>query len=218
MILAAGRGKRLRPLTDAVPKPLLRVRARTLISFQLEQLAKAGFSEVVMNVWYLKDQIQQYLGSGEKYGLQIHYSEEEDLLNTGGGIFHALNLLGDAPFLVVNCDVWTEYPFERLRDLALAEKDLAHLVLVDNPDHHPQGDFGLKENRVCQACQPYLTYSGIGVFKPELWHRYAPAQENFPLIDLLKPAIASEEISGEHYSGKWIDVGTLQRLQSVNKL
>jgi MurNAc alpha-1-phosphate uridylyltransferase len=203
MILAAGRGERMRPLTDAVPKPLLRAGDKTLIEYLLEGLAAAGWDEVVIN---------HALGDGRRHGLRIHYSSEGDEgLETGGGIYRALPLLDSDPFLVVNGDIWTDYPFARLpRTLT----DLAHLVLVDNPEHHPAGDFVLDHGRVLAAGAPKLTFSGIGVYRHALFEGCRPGK--FPLAPLLRAAMAAGRVSGEHYRGAWVDVGTPERLAALD--
>jgi MurNAc alpha-1-phosphate uridylyltransferase len=209
MILAAGRGQRMLALTANTPKPLLKVGQDTLIEHQIKRLRQQGFSDIVINHAYLGQQIVDYLGDGSAYGVHIRYSAENPALETGGGIFHALPLLGDAPFLVVNADVWTDYPFARLKNCTAQ----AHLVLVDNPEHHHNGDFYLTDNRVqLQGKQP-LTFSGIAVYQPDFF-QYCRAG-CFPLAPLLSQAIERQQVSGEHYRGLWLDVGTPQRLQQV---
>jgi N-acetyl-alpha-D-muramate 1-phosphate uridylyltransferase len=213
MILAAGRGERMRPLTDRTPKPLLAVGGRALIEHHLEALARAGCSEVVINHAHLGEQIERALGNGARYGLRIRYSPEGSALETGGGICHALPLLGERPFVVVNGDIWTRYAYGGLpRD----PEGLAHLVLVDNPPHHPAGDFVLVDGAVCAAGGPRLTFSGIGVYRPELFGGCTP--DAFPLAPLLRRAMAAGQVSGEHYRGPWIDVGTPERLAEADQL
>ena len=215
MILAAGRGERMRPLTDTMPKPLLSVAGRCLIEYQIDRLAQAGFSHIVINHAYLGYQIEQKLGDGKRYGVNITYSAEGDnVLETGGGIFKALPLLGCAAFLVVNGDVWTDYPFEQLHQRNYLHQ--AHLVLVDNPDHHPQGDFGLTATFVNNEENQRLTFSGIGVYRPTLFNDCQPGR--FSLVPLLHKAIAAQQVTGEHYQGNWIDIGTPARLQALNTL
>lgn len=212
MILAAGRGERMRPLTDRVPKPLLAVAGRPLIEHQIERLARAGFTELVINLSHLGGLIRDALGDGTRLGVSIAYSDEGGAaLETGGGIFRALPLLGDAPFLVLNGDVWTDYPLETIpRSL----EGLAHLILVDNPAHHPEGDFVLQQRRVRAAGRgPRLTFSGLGVYAPALFSDCSGGR--FPLAPLLRAAMDRGQVSGEHYRGRWIDVGTPARLQEL---
>ncbi len=214
MVLAAGRGERLRPLTDHTPKPLLEVRGQPLIAWHLHALARAGVREAVINLSWLGAQLRTALGGGERFGLRISYSEEpERALEVGGGIFHALPLLGAEPFLVVNGDTYTELDFARL---AIGPRALAHLVLVPNPEHHPQGDFALREGAITTTGEPRLTYSGIGVFRTELFAGCSPGR--FPLLPLLRAAMAAERLSGERFDGAWTDVGTVERLASLNAM
>lgn len=212
MILAAGRGERMRPLTDHTPKPLLQVGGRCLIEHHLNGLAAAGFEEVIINHAHLGQQIEQRLGDGSRYGLKIHYSPERKALDTGGGICRALPLLGGAPFLVVNGDIWTDYPFSRLMNKSVSG---AHLVLVDNPPQHPGGDFVLRDGRVMADGEEKLTFSGIGVYHPDL---FASSPEGaFPLAPLLRKAMAAGKVTGEHYCGRWVDVGTPGRLEQLDR-
>jgi MurNAc alpha-1-phosphate uridylyltransferase len=212
MILAAGRGERMRPLTDATPKPLLRAGGRCLIEYHLENLARAGIRDLVINLGHLGEQIAARLGDGAGYGVTIRYShEEEALLDTGGGIHHALPLLGGGPFLALNGDVYTDFPYERL---PACPTGLAHLVLVPNPDHHPRGDFALRGSRVAEEGAARFTFSGIGVYRPELFAGCAAGA--FPLAPLLRRAMAAGEVSGERYDGLWWDVGTPQRLSALS--
>jgi MurNAc alpha-1-phosphate uridylyltransferase len=211
MILAAGRGERMRPLTDHTPKPLLEAGGRSLIGHHLAALARAGVREVVVNHAHLGAQIERALGDGAAYGLRIRYSPEEVALETGGGIFRALPLLGPDPFIVVNGDVWTDFDPARLR---LADADLAHLVLVDNPAHHPAGDFFLAGDRVREDRGPRLTFSGVAVYRPALFDGCAPGR--FPLAPLLRAAITVGRVSGEHHRGCWVDVGTPERLAALD--
>ncbi len=210
MILAAGRGERMRPLTDSRPKPLLQAGGKALIDYHLENLAATGIQEVVINHAHLGEQIEQALGDGSRYGPRIYYSPESRALETGGGVFQALRLLGREPFLLINGDVWTDYPLARLLQ---APASLVHLVLVDNPPHHPRGDFGLRDGRLVNA-EPRLTYAGLGVYHPDLFADCQPGAA-FPLAPLLHRAIRAEQASGEHYQGKWLDVGTPQRLEQL---
>lgn len=215
MILAAGKGERLRPLTLHTPKPLVRVAGVPLIEYHLRALAAAGVSEVVINHAWLGQQIEDHLGDGQRFGLAIRYSAEGEPLETGGGIFRALPLLGDEPFLLINGDIWCDYPFAALgRPLS----GLAHLVLVDNPAHHPEGDFVLEGGRVDTARDgaPSLTYSGIAVLDPRLFAGCLPGA--FKLAPLLRRAMAQGRVSGERFAGRWVDVGTHERLAEVESL
>ncbi|TVT86737.1 N-acetylmuramate alpha-1-phosphate uridylyltransferase MurU [Pseudomonas sp. H3(2019)] len=215
MILAAGKGERMRPLTLTTPKPLVRVGGVPLIEYQLRALAAAGFSEVVINHAWLGQQIEDYLGDGSRYGLSIQYSPEGEPLETGGGIFRALPLLGDEAFVVVNGDIWTDYDFTSLRQPMAG---LAHLVLADNPAHHPSGDFSLVDGQVRDG-QPgtqTLTYSGIAVLHPKLFA--ACVAGAFKLAPLLRDAMAKGQVSGERLHGHWVDVGTHERLAEVEHL
>lgn len=213
MILAAGRGERLRPLTLHTPKPLVRVAGIPLIEYHIRALAAAGFREVVINHAWLGQQIEDYLGSGERWGVCIQYSPEEEPLETGGGIHQALGLLGEAPFLVINGDIWTDLDFAKLRQPLAG---LAHLVLVDNPTHHLAGDFCLRGGQVRAEGAHRLTYSGMAVLHPQLFAHCAPGA--FKLAPLLRSAMENSQVSGEHFRGRWVDVGTLERLQRVESL
>jgi MurNAc alpha-1-phosphate uridylyltransferase len=209
MILAAGRGERMRPLTNTTPKALLPVGSQALIEHHIAALAAAGVTELVINVAWLGSQIRAYLGAGERYGVAIEYSEEpEGALETGGGIFQALDLLGPEPFWLVNGDVRSDFDFAgRL----LAPGDLAHLILVDNPDHNRTGDFGLDGDRVTTLTETRLTYSGIAVIDPALFDGCVPGR--YPLAPLLAAAADRGKLGGTHYRGIWIDVGTPERLK-----
>jgi len=212
MILAAGRGERMRPLTDHTPKPLLKAGGKTLIEHRVESLAAAGFRDLVINHAHLGVQIESTLGDGERYGVRIVWSREPDgALETGGGIFQALALLDSEYFLVVNADIWTDYPFARLNRRI---DGLAHLVLVDNPTQHAQGDFVLTGSRVQAEGAPRLTFSGIGVYHPDLFRGCAPGR--FPLVPLLRAAMVAGKVSGEHYTGEWRDIGTPERLAELD--
>lgn len=214
MVLAAGRGERMRPLTDAQPKPLLPVGGKRLIEYHLERLAAGGFREVVINTAWLGDLIPAALGSGGQYGLAITYSHERpEALETGGGIFQALPLLGSQPFLLVNGDVWTDIDFGALRREP-PEGSLAHLVLVRNPPQHPRGDFVLEQSRVSEGEGLRHTYSGVGIYRPELFEGCAPGK--FPLLPLLRRAIARRALSGELHDGRWFDIGTTERLAALD--
>ncbi|TFF42343.1 N-acetylmuramate alpha-1-phosphate uridylyltransferase MurU [Pseudomonas sp. RIT623] len=215
MILAAGKGERMRPLTLTTPKPLVPAAGKPLIEYHLEALARAGITEVVINHAWLGQQIEDHLGDGSRYGLRIRYSPEGEPLETGGGIFKALPLLGEAPFLLVNGDIWTDYDFARL---LAPMPGLAHLVLVDNPGHHGRGDFHLTDGHVRDGDEApgTLTFSGISVLDPALFAGCQPGA--FKLAPLLRQAMAEGRVSGEHYRGQWVDVGTLERLADVERL
>lgn len=214
MILAAGRGERMRPLTDTTPKPLLKAGTHTLIEHTLMRLVQNGFQEIVINHAYLGNQIEHFLGDGSCYGASIAYSREGDeALETGGGILRALSLLGDRPFLVVNGDIATDFPFAQLRNLP---DELAHLVLVNNPPQHPSGDFALNGTVVIETSSQRLTFSGIGVYKPELFA--GCGERKFALATLLKSAIKNCQVSGEKYDGFWMDIGTPERLEILSDI
>ncbi|MBH3410881.1 MULTISPECIES: N-acetylmuramate alpha-1-phosphate uridylyltransferase MurU [Pseudomonas] len=215
MILAAGKGERMRPLTLHTPKPLVPVAGQPLIEYHLRALAAAGFTEVVINHAWLGQQIEDHLGDGGRFGLRIRYSAEGEPLETGGGIFKALPLLGSEPFALINGDVWTDYDFTQLRTPL---RGLAHLVLVDNPGHHGRGDFRLREGRVIDGddAPGTLTFSGLSVLHPALFEGCQAGA--FKLAPLLRQAMASGQVSGEHYRGHWVDVGTLERLAEAERL
>ncbi len=220
MILAAGRGERMRPLTDRVPKALLKVGRRPLIVHLIERLARAGLTELVVNVSHLGGMIEQELGDGSTFGVRIAYSREGTPLEAGGGIAYAQALLGEAPFAVMNSDVYSDFDPARLKSAAarLARDALAaHLVLVDNPAHHSAGDFCLHQGRVTVEGAPRLTFSGIGVYSPSL---FAPVKRGAKcqLVALLKPAMAQRRVSGERHGGMWMDVGTPQRLAEIERM
>jgi MurNAc alpha-1-phosphate uridylyltransferase len=213
MILAAGRGERMRPLTDHTPKPLLVVRGKPLIQWHLEALARAGITEVVINLAWLGARIRAALGEGRQFGLDIVYSDEGSrALETGGGIFHALPLLGSQPFLLVNGDTFTDLEFGAL---ALEPGALAHLVLVPNPPQHPRGDFALHGDLVSQEGEPRHTYSGIGIYHPELFAGCTAGR--FPLLPLLQAALRANRLRGQRYDGLWSDVGTVERLAALQE-
>lgn len=210
MILAAGKGERMRPLTLNTPKPLIPIAGVPLIEYHLRALVHAGVSEVVINHAWLGEKIEAYLGDGQRFGVSISYSKESQPLETGGGIYQALPLLGEEPFIVVNGDVFTDYNFSQLPEKL---QSLAHLVLINNPEHHLEGDFSLQEGRVLAPSAETLTYSGIAVLQPEL---FVDCQAGaFKLAPLLRQAIAQGQVSGEHFTGRWIDVGTAERLAAA---
>ncbi|MBB3191284.1 N-acetylmuramate alpha-1-phosphate uridylyltransferase MurU [Halomonas cerina] len=213
MILAAGLGTRMRPLTDHCPKPLLDVAGKPLIVHHLERLAAAGIVEVVINVSYRADQILDALGDGRDFGVSIAWSREPTPLETGGGIRQALPMLGSAPFLLLNGDVWCDLD---PTVLTLPTQDLAQLVLVDNPDHHPEGDFALDtEGRVHARGAPRLTYAGLALLDPALVADESPGA--FVLAPLLRRAMAEGRVGGHHHRGSWVDVGTPERLAALDR-
>jgi MurNAc alpha-1-phosphate uridylyltransferase len=217
MILAAGIGERMRPLTDHTPKPLLRVGGRPLIEHHIRRLAAAGFTELVINVSHLAGQIVDYCGAGERWGVAIAWSPEPEPLETAGGIINALPLLGAGPFLVVNGDIWVDYPFGSLAGLPLSAATSAHLVLVDNPLQHPRGDFCLAADgrlRTRQAGGAGLTYAGVGVYRPAFFSGTPPGK--LPLRPLLDRDIGRGLVTGEHHAGEWADVGTPERLRALD--
>jgi N-acetyl-alpha-D-muramate 1-phosphate uridylyltransferase len=212
MILAAGRGERMRPLTDTVPKPLLRIRGKPLIERHVERLAQAGIERVVINLAWLGWMIRDYLGDGSSHGVSIRYSEESPhALETAGGIFRALPLLGPDPFLVVNGDIFTDYDFERL---SLDDERDAHLVLVPNPPQHSRGDFGLQGDVAVPAADQQYTFAGIAAYRNEFFAGCADGV--FPLKPLLVRSMAAKRCGAELYTGSWEDVGTPQRLEALN--
>jgi MurNAc alpha-1-phosphate uridylyltransferase len=212
IVLAAGRGERMRPLTDDRPKPLLEAGGLPLIDWHLHALAGRGVREVVINLAWQGARLREHVGSGARYGLEVRFSDEgPEALETGGGIHRALPWLGPGPFLVVNGDVWTDYP---LRRLELPAGSLAHLVLVDNPAHHPRGDFSLDPGGRLGRGEPRLTYAGLGAYDPGLFAACAPGK--FPLAPLLDAAIVSGRATGEHHRGAWFDVGTPGRLAELD--
>lgn len=217
MILAAGRGERMRPLTDALPKPLARVCGKPLIVYHLEKLARLGVRTVVINLAWLGERLRDVLGDGTPWGLSIHYSQEpEGALDAGGGIFRALPWLGDAPFFVVSADVYTEFDFAALD---IADAAWAQLLLVPNPDHHPRGDFELADGRVLEPADPAQprpwTYAGIGLFRRALFDGCSPGK--FPLLPLLRRAMAQQRLYGQPYEGPWSNVGTLAQLDALQR-
>ena len=211
IVLAAGRGERLRPLTDACPKPLLPVRGKPLIVYHLEKLARLGVPEVVINLSWQGAAIRAALGNGARWNLRLRYSDEGDTaLETGGGIFRALPWLSPDPFLVINADVHTDFDFAAL---GLGGDALAQLVLVPNPAHVPDGDFALQDGRVLEQGTPRWTYAGIGLYRPEMFERCTPGR--FPLLPLLRRAIETGRLHGQVYRGAWSDVGTPERLAAL---
>ncbi len=225
MILAAGKGTRMRPLTLTTPKPLIPAGGKPLIVWHIERLAQAGIKRIIINHSWLGEQLEQAIGDGQRWGVEIRWSREDTLLETGGGIFNALPLLGCEPFLLVNGDVFTDIDFTRL---TLPDKMLGHLVLVNNPDHNPDGDFQLKAHLVNvgssdvgkadvgnQEKEQLFTFSGVSILHPQLFNKCQAGV--FPLAPLLKEAMISERVSGECHKGYWLDVGTPERLQTLEK-
>ncbi len=216
MILAAGRGERMRPLTDSLPKPLLEVRGKPLIVRHIERLSNGGFNDIVVNVAHLGHMIMERLGDGKAYGVNIAYSREEVALETAGGIANALDLLGKDPFLVVNSDIFCDYDYSDLiQHSSEMPGTLAHLVLVGNPAHHPEGDFFFEKGKLVPMGKEKLTYSGIGLYHPDLFceiERGKPAK----LAPLLRHAISEGRVTGTLHRGTWIDVGTPERLYELN--
>jgi len=214
LILAAGRGERLKPLTDEIPKPLIDVAGKPLIEHHLSKLAGAGFRQIVVNLAHLGEMIRESLGDGEKFGLQIAYSQEpEGALETGGGIQQALQWLGDNPFAVINGDIFTDYAFERLRAVKC---DRAHLVLVSNPEHNPDGDFSLDGARIRNSGGHMHTFSGIAVYHPRLFRECEPGR--YSVVPTLRSAISEHIVTGELHPGLWSGVGTPERLESIRLL
>jgi MurNAc alpha-1-phosphate uridylyltransferase len=212
LIFAAGRGERMRPLTQSTPKPLLRAGGRMLIEYHLQRLALAGVRDIVVNTSHLAEQFPAALGDGSRWGLRIRYAYEgAEPLETGGGMLNALPLLGDAPFIAVNGDIWTDFDFSTLpQDCA----GLAHLVMVDNPPQHPGGDFVLRDGQLRDEAGSRLTFAGIGVYRPELLARRAPGK--FSVVPILRETIRADKVSGEYFRGGWSDIGTPQRLADLN--
>ncbi|MDD3442604.1 N-acetylmuramate alpha-1-phosphate uridylyltransferase MurU [Sulfurimonas denitrificans] len=212
MILAAGRGERMRPLTDKIPKPLIEIHSKALIVWHIEKLSYLGFSEIVINIAYLGDKIISFLGDGSKWGVSLLYSDEREsgTLESAGGIIKALPLLGNDTFLVVNGDIWSDYEFESDFDLG---DDLAHLILVPNPQHNHLGDFGLDKNRASNNANIKYTFSGIGYYSPKLFNTLELAK--LPLAPILRQNIDKNRVSASLYEGKWHDIGTPQRLHTA---
>lgn len=210
MILAAGRGERMRPLTDRTPKSMILAAGKPLIQYHVENLVAAGIDQLVINHAHLGGQIEDFLEDGSRFGARIRYSAETEALETGGGIFNALPLLGSNPFVVINADVWSDFP---LKSLKQSKCQSAHLILVDNPGHNEQGDFNLLQGSICsepQSGSQRLTFSGVSVLSPELFNDCKPGF--FALLPVLQRAIEQDQVTGEYYRGPWFDIGTPQRL------
>ena len=213
MLLAAGRGTRLRPLTDKTPKPLIKVRDHALIEHQILRLRQAGITNIIINVSYKADKIMNALGRGSDYGVNIIYSYEgEQPLETGGGIQFALPMLGDQPFIVVSADIYTDFDYAKLQ---LREGKKAHLVMVDNPSYHKHGDFAIGADDIIATDGEKLTYSNIGVYHPELFRIIEPGYRK--LSEILHRAIISGQVTGEHYAGMWHNIGNAADLKSLNE-
>ena len=212
MILAAGRGDRLRPLTDEIPKPLLKVAGISLIEYHLQNLAGAGYKEVIINTAWLAEKIHQQLGNGERYGVTIIYSDEGKALETAGGVINALPLLGNEPFLVVNGDIWCDFDFSSLPELKPEMQ--SHLILVNNPEHNPDGDFSLHNGLIKNTGESMYTFSGIGLYRAEFFAGQPSGP--LPLAPIIRNKCHHDLVSGELYDGLWTDVGTLERLQELN--
>ncbi len=208
MLLAAGRGERLRPLTDKIPKPLVNIAGKSLIEHHLNNLSSAGIKEIIINLAHLGEMIQEQVGDGSKYNLDIKYSQEgPQPLETAGGIINALPLLGDKPFLVMNADIWCNHS---LSFANLIGGKLAHLVLVDNPKHNPNGDFAYEFGKIYNTGKNFLTFSGIGIYDPKLFANLAAGKRS--LAPILRDSIEKEIVSAEYFTGKWFDIGTQERL------
>lgn len=213
LVFAAGRGERMRPLTQATPKPMLRAGARMLIEYHLQRLAAAGVREVVINTSHLAEQFPAALGDGSRWGLRIHYAYEgPEPLETGGGMLNALPLLGAAPFIAVNGDIWTDFDFSTLPQ---NPPGLAHLVMVDNPPQHAAGDFALRDGQLHDEANRRLTFAGIGIYRPELLARHAAGR--FSIVPILRAAMRAGKVTGTHHRGEWSDIGTPQRLAELNE-
>lgn len=220
MILAAGLGQRMRPLTDNLPKPMLPVAGKPLLQYHLEALQSAGVTEAVINLSYLGEKIRHFVGDGHRFGLHVQYSSEPELLETGGGVLKALPLLGEAPFLLINGDVWSEFNYTDLLTRNLQRKKLGHLVLVPNPEFHPRGDFALRSDGILlneDISAPRFTFSGISIITPALIANYPRARAKFPLVEALRAAIVDEQLTAEVYEGMWSDIGTPERLTALEQ-
>ncbi|WP_439107651.1 N-acetylmuramate alpha-1-phosphate uridylyltransferase MurU [Congregibacter sp.] len=212
MLLAAGKGERMRPLTLEKPKPLLPVAGKPLIEYHIEALVRAGIRDIVINVSWLGEQIEADCGDGTRWGCTIQYSREEEPLETAGGIIQALPLLGDEPFLLVNADIWTDFAFDDLLSVVLPSA-AAHLVFVDNPVHNRAGDFSLDRGQVQLDSEDTLTYAGIGLYDSRFFDGYGRGKR--PLLPLLMQAIEEKRLFAQHFTGRWTDVGTPERLQAL---
>jgi len=212
ILLSAGRGERMRPLTDTVPKALIPVKNKALIIHQLEKLSSIGIKDVVINISHLADKIREALGDGKKFNLNIRYSYEPEMLETGGGILNALPLLGDEPFLVVSSDIYTDFPYETLLNQLQNKDILAYLILVPNPDYHAEGDFSLGPEGFLTN-KPQYTYANIGLYHPDFFKGCAPGR--FPLGPLIRKAIDQKRVRGDLYKGLWYNAGTMEELKKI---
>jgi MurNAc alpha-1-phosphate uridylyltransferase len=218
MILAAGRGTRMAPLTDTCPKPLIPLCGKPLIIHHLEKLAAAGITDIVINHAWLGEQLEQTLGNGSSWGIRIQYSPENEALETGGGVYQALPLLGEDAFLLINGDVWTNWDYSEVMNTSLQEGELGHLWLIDNPAHNPQGDFCLGEGKVLDTAflnEAALTFSGISLLSPQLWAECTSGA--YPLAPMLRSAMLQQQITGSKLNADWVDVGTPQRLSDLEQ-
>ncbi len=213
MILAAGRGERLRPLTDETPKPLLKVAGKSLIEHHLQNLADAGFKEIIINTAWLAEKIHQQLGNGERYGVSISYSDEGEALETAGGIINALPLLGNEPFLVVNGDIYCDFDFSTLAELD--SNIQSHLILVNNPEHNQHGDFSLQHGLIKNTGDTKYTFSGIGIYSTDFFA--GQPSTALPLAPIIRNKCENNLVSGQFYDGLWTDVGTIERLQELDQ-
>lgn len=219
MILAAGLGQRMRPLTDHLPKPLLSVNRKTLLDYHLEKIQQAGIRDVIINLAYLGEKIREHLQQHPYPQLKIIFSQEPEPLETGGALLHAADLLKNEDFLLVNGDVWSDIDYQKIIQHKLKPNQLGHLILVANPDFHPQGDFVLDTStQLLQEKQQKrgLTFSGISILSPQLIEGYSGKRIKFPLAEAFREAIAHKKLTGELYCGHWSDVGTPQRLENLN--
>ena len=220
MILAAGLGQRMRPLTDHLPKPLLEVGGKPLLQYHLEALQIAGVKNVIINLAYLGEKIRAFVGDGSRFGLQVDYSVEPEPLETGGALLKALPLLGTEPFLLINGDVWSEFSLASLIHRKLSPSQLGHLVLVPNPDFHPAGDFALADNGflINDINTARYTFAGISLLSPEIIRSYPDARDKFPLGEVLRYGINQKKLTGEVFAGRWSDVGTPERLLALQEI
>jgi MurNAc alpha-1-phosphate uridylyltransferase len=220
MILAAGLGKRMRPLTDRLPKPLLTVGGKPLIVYHIERLAQLGVTELIINVSHLGHLLEEALGDGSDYDVSITWSREEEPLETGGALLQAMDLLGAEPFLLINGDIWTDYPLQQLLDRQLPEQCLGHLVLVPNPEHNLSGDFTLHGDHLLLNTEldAGFTFSGISLLRPQLISTYTERRQSFPLREAFEEAIAHDQLAGEVFRGQWWDIGTPERLAELDNL
>lgn len=213
MILAAGRGERLRPLTDNLAKSLVIVQGKSLIAHHLLALAALGVKDIVINVCYRSEQVMHTLGDGSAFGVNIHYSLEETMLGVGGGVVNAKSMLGDEPFILISADIFTDFP---LRKLKLSQPFLGHIVVVDNPPHHPDGDFSLNHGIISITGSPKWNYAGIALLHPQLLRGLLPTPQGF--MSLIESALAKQLISGEHYQGVWHNIGSVVELEAANQV